>query len=64
MMEGDEIIVDKILNHTKTGRGNQFLTLVKGSPEHDAEWRPVSNFIDADGTMYDNIYRILSRKIK
>ena len=51
--EGDEYVVEKILNHRKRGRGYQFLTLWKGSPEYDAEWQPSRDFIDDDGTMND-----------
>ena len=35
--EGEEYVVEKILNHRKRGRGFQFLTQMKGSPEHDSE---------------------------
>ena len=49
-IEGDEIEVEAILNHRKRGRGNQFLTLMKGSPTHDASWQPTRDFIDRDGT--------------
>jgi len=45
--------VEAILNHRKRGRGYQFLTLMKGSPEYDAEWQPSMDFIDPDGTLND-----------
>lgn len=44
-------IVEKILSHRRRGRGYQFLTLLKGTPQHDAEWQPVRDFVDSDGTM-------------
>ena len=50
-VDGEEFVVDKILQHRKRGRGFQFLTLMKGSPTHDAEWQPARDFIDKDGTM-------------
>lgn len=27
------------------------MTLVKGSPTHDAEWKPMRYFVDKDGTV-------------
>ena len=49
--EGKEYVVDKILRHRRRGRGYQFLTLMKGDPTHEAEWQPMRDFIDKDGTM-------------
>jgi len=48
-VDGDEYIVEKILNHRKKGKGYQFLTLWKGYPEHDATWQKTSDFIDSSG---------------
>lgn len=53
-VEGTEFVVDKILSHRKRGRGYQFLTLMKGDPTHEAEWQPMRDFIDKDGTMNEN----------
>ena len=50
-IHGEEHIVEKILNHRPRGRGYQFLTLMKGAPNHDAEWQPTSDFVDPDGTV-------------
>ena len=52
-VDGDENYVEAILKHRKRGRGYQFLTLMKGSPIHDAEWQPTSDFVDRDGTVTD-----------
>ena len=57
--EGEEYVVEKILNHRKKGRGFQFLTQMKGSPEHDSEWQPTKDFIDNDGTMNDQFLSCL-----
>ena len=51
MISGDEQIVDSILAHGKRGRGFQFLTLMKGDPDHDATWQPTKDFVDRDGTV-------------
>ena len=48
-----EYVVDKILRHRVRGRGYQFLTLMKGAPDHDAEWQPTRDFVDEDGTIND-----------
>ncbi len=50
-VEREEYIIDRILQRRKRGRGYQFLTLMKGSPAHDAEWQPTADFVDRDGTM-------------
>ena len=52
-IDGDEQYVDVILKHRKLGRGYQFLALMKGSPTHDAEWQPTSDFVDRDGIVTD-----------
>ena len=46
-------MVGKILSHRKRGRGYQFLTLMKGDPDHDAVWQPTRDFVDSDGTVTD-----------
>lgn len=43
--------VERILAHRKRGRGYQWLTLMTGSPQHEAEWQPTRDFVDADGTL-------------
>ena len=50
-VHGHEHVVDKILQHRPRGRGFQFLTLMKGTPLHDAEWQPTRDFVDSDGTV-------------
>ena len=60
--EGEEYFVQKILNHRKRGRGFQFLTQMKGSPEHDSEWQPTKDFIDNDGTMNDQFLAYIKSK--
>lgn len=44
-------VVDSILKHRRRGRGLQFLTLMRGAPQHEAEWQPTRDFVDADGTL-------------
>lgn len=43
--------VDKILAHRPRGKGYQWLTLLKGYPQHEARWQPTRDFVDADGTI-------------
>lgn len=43
--------VDRIVAHRKRGRGYQWLTLLKGAPQHEAEWQPTRDFVDDDGTL-------------
>lgn len=47
----EENIVDKIFAHRRRGRGNQFLTLLRGEPDHDATWQPTRDFVDGDRTV-------------
>lgn len=50
--DGNQLfVVERILAHRKKGRGYQWLTLMKGTPTHDAQWQPTKDFIDNDGTM-------------
>lgn len=58
-VSGQEYIVEKILKHRKRGRGYQFLTLMKGEPNHDASWLPTSNFVDKDGTVTEVWHKYL-----
>ena len=51
--EGEEYVVDNILKHRRRVRGFQFLTLMKGSPSHDAEWQPAKDLVDKDGKIND-----------
>lgn len=49
---GDLVIeIDSILAHRRRGRGYQFFRLYKSASPHEAEWMPLRNFIDADGTI-------------
>ncbi len=50
-VDGEEHVVDKVLAHRKRGRGYQFLTQMKGEPDHDATWQPTRDFVDNDGTV-------------
>ena len=61
-LEGQEYEVESILSHRKKGRGYQFLTLMKGSPTHDAEWQPKKDFVDKDGTMNEKFYDYIIKK--
>ncbi len=47
----DEFLVETILGHRKRGRGCQFLSLMKGALEYDAEWQLGRDFMDPDGTL-------------
>lgn len=58
VVEGEEYEVEEILNHRKRGRGYQFLTLMKESPTHDAEWQPTTDFVDKDGAVTEKTSRI------
>ncbi len=61
---GEEYIVESILNHRKRGKGYQFITLMKVSPTHDADWQPSRDFIDKDGTLRDvSLEYIKNKKI-
>ena len=43
--------VESIQAHRKRGCCYQWLTLMKGAPQHEAEWQPTKDFIDRDGTI-------------
>lgn len=43
--------VDSILAHRRRGKGYQWLTLMKGAPQHEASWQPTRDFVDDDGTL-------------
>lgn len=47
----DQFELHRILSHRKRGRGYQCLTLLKGSPEHEAELQPTPDFVDTDRTV-------------
>ena len=57
--DGDEYIVEEILNHRKRGKSFQFLTLWKGYPSHDAEWEPLRNFLGKDGAINTKLYNYI-----
>ena len=40
-----------ILKHRKRCRRYQFLTLLEGTPQHEAEWQPTRDFVDEHGTL-------------
>lgn len=49
---GEEVIdVQAILAHRRKGRGWQFLTQFRNTPCHEAEWKPLRDFIASDGTI-------------
>lgn len=49
--DGDvQCVLEAILSHRKRVQGFHFLTDMKGAPREEAEWQPVSDFVDADGT--------------
>lgn len=43
--------VDRIIGHRKRGRSYLWLTLLTGTPQHDAECEPARDFLDTDGTL-------------
>lgn len=45
------IEVERVLAHRRGGKGFQFLTLFKWAPNPEAEWKPLREFVDADGTI-------------
>lgn len=49
---GDQVFkVSNILSHRKRGTGFQWLTLLKGTSNHDADWQPTRDFMDSNGSM-------------
>lgn len=51
-VKGDLVVeVSEILAHRRKGRGFHFLTLYSNTPSHDAEWKPLRDFVDSDGTI-------------
>lgn len=58
--QGEEVYVDKILNHRKVRNRYSFLVLWKGQPTHEASWEPVGNFIDSDGTCNEQLLDYLN----
>ena len=47
-VQGGAYVVEKILKHRKRGRGYQWLTLMKGTPTHEAKWQQARDFTDKD----------------
>lgn len=47
--EGQEDILENILNHRKGERGYLFLTSIKFEPSQDARWQSTSDVWDKDG---------------
>ncbi len=58
-IEGTEYVVHEILKHRRRGREYQFLTLMKGDPTHDAEWQPMRDVVDKDGTINEEFARYI-----
>lgn len=57
---GDLVVeMDKILSHRRLGRGFQFLTLHKKSPDHESEWKPLRNFVDHDLTIIASLHEYI-----
>lgn len=54
--------VSEILAHRKRGKGHQFLTLYKNSSLHEAEWKPLRDFLDTDGTITAALHRYLIKE--
>lgn len=49
---GEQVIeVEAILAHRRKQRGLQFLTQFRNTPAHEAEWKPLRDFLDNDGTI-------------
>lgn len=54
---GEQVIqVDKILSHRRRGRRWQFLTLFTNAPLHEAEWKTLGDFVDADSTITEALH--------
>ena len=56
-----EYEVEKILKHRKRGKGYQWLTLMKGTPTHEAQWQPTGDFVDKDKTMTKAFYDYIKK---
>lgn len=41
-------VIDSILADRRRGKGYQWITLMKGAPQHDAAWQPTRYFVDDD----------------
>lgn len=49
---GDQVIkISSIVLHRRCGRGYQLLAVRENSPVHEAQWPPLMNFINPDGTI-------------
>jgi len=55
-------MVEESLGHRKRGRGFQWLTLMEGTPRHEACWQPTKDFIDSDGTLTKAFHVYIVRK--
>lgn len=53
---GGVIMVSRILSHRKRGRGWQFLTLYQNASMHEAEWKPLRDFVDPDNTITKDLH--------
>lgn len=57
---GETVIeIEKILAHRNQGRGHQFLALPKHASSHEAERKPLCNFLDPDGTITEALYQYI-----
>ena len=59
---GPQYVVDTILSHRKRGRRYQWLTLMEGAPQHEAQWQPTPDFLDADGTLTTAFHAYIARQ--
>lgn len=58
---GESVIeVSAILSHRRRGKSWQFLTQYKGVPAHEAEWKPLRDFVDDDNTITDALHRYIT----
>lgn len=51
--------VSEIMGHKKRGRRFQVLTLYVNSPAHEAEWKPLCDFVDKDGTITTALHQYI-----
>ena len=56
-----EYEVEKILKHRKRGQGYQWLTLMKGTPTHEAQCQPTGDFADEDKTTTKAFYGYIKK---
>lgn len=49
---GEEVIVvSLLLSHRRRGLGYEFLTEIEIVPLHEAQWKPLGDFVDTDNTI-------------